>query len=147
MSTLSQLNIIEQNPPDPICILLLNVVYAEVSKRFRLKTIFAGYNKITDNFFEEARKSIFGNAANVGLTSTIGFDLNYISNLYQKHKVLNLYYLAIPIDGNDFILENGMQDWDFSDALQQIVKRQVSPTGALSYGDFSRCRTFKWFDE
>ena len=124
----------------------MNIIYSEVHRHFSIRDFYAGYNLITEQFFDDAKKSIFGNAANMGKTSSLGFDLDYILNLYNENKYLFIYYLAIPIDDEDYIIENDMEDFEFASKLTRIVKRQVSTIGAVAHNNHKRCRTFKWFD-
>ncbi|HMU44059.1 MAG TPA: tetratricopeptide repeat protein [Ignavibacteriaceae bacterium] len=137
---------IERNPPNDNCDKYMNIIYSEVHRHFSIRDFYAGYNLITEQFFDDAKKSIFGNAANMGKTSSLGFDLDYILNLYNENKYLFIYYLAIPIDDEDYIIENDMEDFEFASKLTRIVKRQVSTIGAVAHNNHKRCRTFKWFD-
>lgn len=142
----TSIEFIERNPANDNCDKFMNNIYTEVQKRFSIKDFYAGYNLITEQFFDDAKKSIFGNAANIGKISSLGFDLDYILNLYNENKYLFIYYLAIPIDDEDYIIENDMEDFEFASKLERIVKRQVSTIGAVAHNNHKRCRTFKWFD-
>jgi len=137
---------IERNPPNANCDKFMNMVYSEIQKQFSIKNLYAGYNLITQQFFNDAKTSITGNATAIGETSSLGFDLDYIINLHNDNKYLFLYYVAIPIDEDDYIIENDMEDFEFASKFEQIVKREVSTIGAISHNNHKRCRTFKWFD-
>ena len=64
----------------------------------------------------------------------------------MKNNYLFINYLAIPIDDEDYIIENDMEDIDFALKLERIVKRQISTIGAVAHKNHKRCRTFKWFE-
>lgn len=149
MSTIprtTNIEYVERIPENILADKLIEYVYTEVHSRFNLTNVFPGYIVIPDDFAEEGKKSIFGNVINLGHSSTMGFDLEYIARLKNEFKNLYLYYLAIPIDDDDYIIENDMEVFDFTEELESIVKREVSTIGALSFKEFKRCKTFKWID-
>jgi tetratricopeptide (TPR) repeat protein len=137
---------VERDPPHITCDKFMNYINSEIQKFSPLKNIFAGYHLITEKFFNDAKHSLTGNAASIGMTSSLGFNLDYIIKLQNESKYLYLFYVAIPIDEEDYIIENDMMDFDFASKLEKIVKRPVSTIGSVSYNEFKRCRTFKWLD-
>ena len=105
------------------------------------------YNLLDIKMFNDKRW-LFMSVANIGnTTDTAGFHPDYLKKIITNECKAYLCYIALPINEDDFLIEEKIPEETFSRRLEKLVDTQVIPVGAITYDNFQKCRTFKWIYE
>jgi hypothetical protein len=135
---------VDRNPPDKELDLFMSLVQKMIQSDLSISSVFLGYNLLTDKIFDDPGWA-FWNSANIGHTSTMGFDKKILKEVFSQGKPIYLCYVAIPIDEEDYLIEkDDMLDWSFEDYLRDKINTNINSIGAISKNEHERCRTFKF---
>ena len=110
-----------------------------IKENHSLKNVYLGYNLLKKNTLVQDRYA-FGR---VGNTACNGFEKETLENLIDQDSKLFLCFVALPMDRQDYLIENNMLDWDFEGYLRNLLNTTVISIGALRKNEY-RCRTFKF---
>ncbi len=137
---------LDRNPPD----IELDNFFGQFQKNIKndlsIKSIYMGYNLIENMMFDNLDyfNPLFG-CLNIGHTSTMGFETDMIKDNLKKNKNIYLCYFALPIDDDDYLIENEeMLDWEFEEYLKDKLQTVFVSIGAVAKNEHKRCRTFKF---
>jgi len=113
----------------------------EVKSKSGLMNIYGGYVEL---------KEPINSHTSIGYTSLEGMNINMIIDSLSSGNNIVLCYIAIPIDEEDFIIENqSMTDWNFQETiLDPIIGVTSVPVGAITSKNIEgRLRTLKFISD
>lgn len=134
---------LDRNPEDEELDRYLSVVQKILREEYCLKSIYLGYNLLTPSIFKEPKFKLV-NIVNIGHTDTFGFNYKTLEKILAQSDKAYLCYLALPIDENDFLIENDMPDLEFESSLIKRFKSNFIAYGTVNKNEFKMCRTFKF---
>jgi len=110
---------------------MIIAIVNELKMRAGLQDIFGGYVLL---------ESPINSFSNIGLTSTVGMNIEYIKNQIDEGNKIILGYIAIPIDDGDYLLENqSINDWNFQERyLDPLLDYGTVPVGSIGMGSVGR---------
>lgn len=137
---------LDRNPIDKELDNFLTQIQKNIKNELSLKSVYMGYNLIENVMFDNSEyfNPLFG-CLDIGHTSSLGFETEMIKDNLKKNKNIYLCYFALPIDDDDYLIENEeMLDWEFEEYLRDKLQTEIVSIGAVAKNEHKRCRTFKF---
>lgn len=119
-------------------------ILKQLRRHLILSAVRISYNLLTPKIFDDPGMIIMS-AAKIGeTTSTMGFNIEQYKDRILGNKKIYLCYVAVPVDEDDYLIEDDISDEIFCSRLENLIDSEISSIGAISFSKYPRCKTFKW---